>query len=552
MKMSLPEWKEYSDKFVQEIHGNVKLYRDLYYGRHGEVFERAENLIKNGELTDNIANGMSRNPKGNVRTPYIIANACKVICKVPATMVSRAVGKMSLSEDQEFKDPEAAAPIEGVDLNNPDTNVIYLSDILEDIERLSGFNRGAHFSNILQQQIDGGLIGVPVVDDNGVRIDFKKREVYYPHDDGLGCDLGFTRTLENMQEEMEDYFHVHRQRVEDNTLTTTEMLFRLVDTQLEEVPEDEAKALLEIDQLTNVYEDRNRPFIVYWANEATFDYPMGVSALYGQESKQDEINWTLTQAGIIFQRNGKPRFGVSKRVMNALRQAALERYDDETMIDHRDMELMEFDEDNPEAMKIYQIDISKIGDIQWVKDLMKMMFIETETSEKAVDFYLQDGGSAATSGIAKFYDLFTSIVKAERLVNEYVDFIQELVENAFWLMSKKPEYETIKVVRPNVNVKDMIPTALKERVETEALAKEKGLRSTERALKNINDRDSDTAIEQEMQAIEEGQQSVNSMSASPLSLNSMQSLLDNRSGGTGTGQQTPPKATEGGTGAPKE
>lgn len=536
MKMSLPEWKEYSDKLVQEIHGNVNLYRDLYYGRHGEIFERAQELIKNGELTDNIENGINRNPRGNIRTPYIIANACKVICKVPATMVSRAIGRMSLAEDQEFSDPEAAAPIEGINLDNPDTNVIYLSDILEDIERLSGFNRGAHFSNILQQQIDGGLVGVPIVDDNGVRIDFKKREVYYPHEDGLGCDLGFTRTLENMQGAMEDFYHVHRQRVEDNTLTTEEFLFRLVDTKLQEIEEGEAKAILEVDQMKNEFKDRNRPFIVYWANESTFDYPLGVSALFGQEGKQDEINWTLTQAGIVFQRNGKPRFGVSKKVMNALRQAALERYDDETLIDHRDMEIMEFDENNPEAMKIYQIDITKIGDIKWVKDLMKLMFIETETSEKAVDFYLQEGGSAAQSGIAKFYDLFTSIIKAERLVNEYVDFLQELTENCFWLMSKQTEYNTIQVVRPNINVKDMIPTALKERVETEAMAKEKGLRSTERALKNINDRDSDTAIEQEMTAIEEGQASVNSNSAAKLSLNSMQSLLDNR-GGTQTGQE---------------
>lgn len=544
MKMSLPEWNEFSDKLVQETHGNVKLYRNLYYGNHGEVFERAADLIKNGEITDNIENGTTKNARGNVRTPYIIANACKVICKVPATMVSRAVGKMSLTEDQTFKDPTAAAPIEGAE-----EGTIYLSDILEDIERLSGFNRGAHFSNILQHQIDGGLVGVPVVDDNGVRIDFKKREVYFPHEDGLGCDLGFTRTLENMNEEMEDFYHVHRQRVEDNTLTTKELLYRLVDTQLEEVEEAEAKLILEIDRMENKFDDRNRPFIVYWANEATFDYPLGMSALYGQEGKQDEINWTLTQAGIVFQRNGKPRFGVSKKVMNALRQAALERYDDETLIDHRDMEIMEFDENNPEAMKIYQIDITKIGDIKWVKDLMKLMFIETETSEKAVDFYLQEGGSAAQSGIAKFYDLFTSIIKAERLVGEYVDFLQELVENCFWLMSKEKEFDTIEVVRPTIQVKDMIPTALKERVETEALAKEKGLRSTERALKNINERDSQTAIEQEMELIEEGQASVNSNSASALSLNSMQSLLDNRAGGqTNNSAQT----AQEGTGATEE
>lgn len=548
MPYQLPEWKEFNDKIVAEVHGNVKLYRNLYYGNHGSIFERAKDLIKNGDLVDNIENGLTTNPKGNVRTPYLIANACKIICKVPAAMVSRAIGSMSLQEDQEFADPTAEKPIEGVDTTNPDNSVLYLSDILEDIERASGFKRGAHFSNVLQQQIDGGLVGIPIVDENGIRIEFKKREVYYPHDDGLGCDLGFTRTLENMDGEMEDFFHVHRQRVESGNLKTEEHLFRMTDGELDEVEDTEAAQILEIDKTENVFTDRTRPLVVYWANEATFDFPLGISALYGQETKQDEINWTLTRNSIIFNQNGKPRIGVSKKVMSALRQAAFERYQDETMIDHRDLEVLELDEQG-NALQIYQIDISKIGDIKFVKDLMKLMFIETETSEKAVDFYLDEGGSPAQSGVAKFYDLLTSIVKAERLIDEYVDFLQECIENAFWLMSKESEFGTIQIVRPNIQVKDMIPTAEKERIETQALATDKGLRSKERAVRNINDNDSDTAIEAELTAIEEDQQTINSNSASPLALNSITSMLDNRTGGAANNTAT--DGTGAGTGAPQ-
>jgi hypothetical protein len=560
VKIKLPEWNEFSDKVIKEQHGEVSFYRDLYFGNHGKLFPRAEELIKNGELVDNLYSGMTKNPHGNVRTPYLIANACKIVCKVPAAMVSRAVGKFKLNEDQEFPDPDYVPPAQETDeQGNPietedeEDGILYLSDILEDIERASGFNRGAHFSNILQHQIDGGLVGVPIVDDNGVRIDFKKREVYFPHEDNLGCDVGFTRTLEDMNGEMKDFFHVHRQRVEDNRLKTKEILYRMNDTVLDEVDEDEAVQILEVDKLENTYEDRNRPFIVYWANEATFDFPLGMSALYGQEGKQDEINWTLTQAGITFQRNGKPRLAVSPKVMNALRQAAFERYNDETMIDHRDLEVLEMDE-NGRALEVIQIDVTKIGDIKWVKDLMKMMFIETETSEKAVDFYLQEGGSAAQSGVAKFYDLLTSIIKAERLIGEYVDFLQELVENCFWLMSKQPEYSTIEIVRPSVQIMDMIPTAQKERIETEALAKEKGLRSTERAVSNINPNDSDTALEQELTAIEGDNETINSASASPLALNSVQSMLDNRVGNTNTaaGNQNATAGTQNASGAVEE
>jgi hypothetical protein len=105
------------------------------------------------------------------------------------------------------------------------------------------------------------LVGVPILDDNGIRIEFKKREVYYPHEDGLGCDLGFTRTLENMEGEMKDYFHVHRQRVEDGNLKTNEYLFEMTDGELEQVDDTEAAQILEVDKLEHVYTGRNRPII---------------------------------------------------------------------------------------------------------------------------------------------------------------------------------------------------------------------------------------------------------------------------------------------------
>lgn len=520
---NLPSWKKWDDSIIKDTHGDVRLYRDLYYGRHGNIFERAKELIQNGEIVDNLYSGITRNPRGNVKTPYIVANACKVICKVPATMVSRAIGSLSLNKDQEFQTLDPT-----IDPNGDGT--IYLSDVLEQIERASGFKRGAHFTNILQYQIDGGLVGVPILDDNGVRIEFKKREIYYPHEDGLGCDLAFKRKLENMDGDMEEFLHVHRQRVEDSVLTITEELFRMTNTELEIVEEEEAKAILEVDILEREFKNRTSPLVAYWANESTFDYPLGVSSLYGQESKQDEINWTLTQNSIVFNRNGKPRLAVSKEVFNALQQKALDRYNDENLIDHRDLELMTMDEQG-NSLQVIQIDITKLGGIEWVKDLLKMMFIETETSEKAVDYYLGDGGgSAAQSGVAKFYDLFTSIVKAERIVNEYVDFVQELVENCFWLMSQEDQYSTIEVVRPSVHVKDMIPTTTKEKIETEVAGKSGGVRSTEKAVRNINDRDSDDAIEEELTAIENDAATVNSNSASQLSLNSMTSLLDNRTG----------------------
>jgi hypothetical protein len=519
----MPKWKKWDDEVVKDTHGRISFYRDLYYGRHSQIFERAKKLIEDGEIVDNIYDGKL---KGNVRTPYLMANVSKLICEIPALLVSNSVGKLSLDTDQTFQ----AEGIGEIDPEESELEGIKLSKILEEIERASKF-KTQHYTNVLQHQMDGGIVGIPEKDDNGVRIVFKKRDVYFPHEDDLGCDLVFKRKLENEQEEMEEFLHVIRQRVEDGDLTVEHFLYRLTDSQLDEVEEEEAKALLELEQLTDTFEGRNRQLAVYWANDATFDYPLGQSALSGQGSKQDEINWTLTRNGITFERNGKPRLAVSKQVMNALMQKALDKYGDESLIDHRDLEIMTMDE-NGKALEVIQVDVTKIGDIAWVKDLMKMMFIETKTSEKAVDFYMEDSGTPAQSGVAKFYDLFISIVKAEKLRGEYVDFIQELVENCLWLMSLDEEYSTIEIVRPNVQIHDMIPQTEKERIETQVTAVEGQVRSKDKAVRNVNIHDSEEAIQDEIAKIEEGQGTPNSNSGNPaLQFNNMQNLLDNRQNG---------------------
>src|SRR5699024_5754201 len=109
-----------------------------------------------------------------------------------------------------------------------------------------------------------------------------------------------------------------------------------------------------------------------------------------------------------------PRIAVSQDIMAALEQKAEERYGESGRIDHRDLEITTFDE-HGKALEIIQIDVTKIGDIQWVKDLMKLMLMETKTSEKVVDFYMDNRSTGSQSGVAKFYDLFTSLVKAEQI-----------------------------------------------------------------------------------------------------------------------------------------
>lgn len=482
------EWKKFDSSVIEKTHGKIHFYRDLYEGNHSKLFSRAKELIEKGEIVDEIIYGTQKSQ--NVKTPYIIANISKLIPEIPAMLVSRSIGNIqtSISSDEYDAEEEERADDENYDM------LTTQQEVIRDIESNSHLEF-EHWGNIVQQQVDGGLVGVPWLDERGLRIEFKSRDVYYPHEDGLGVDLVFDREING-----EEYLHVYRERVEDGSLVTRHFLYEINDQrETKQLPDDEAKEILGMEELETIYENRERPFVVYWPNEKTFMNPLGVSCLKNQEGKQDEINWTLTRNAITFERNGKPRIAVTSEIMRALQDKALERYGDESRIDHRDLEITTFNE-NGKALEVIQIDVTKIGDIQWVKDIMKLMLMETKTSEKAVDFYLDNRGAGQQSGVAKFYDLLISIMKAEQLQSEYVYFLKQLIESALWLA--KEDDPNVVIEQPEIQLKAMIPISRKELIEENSLAYEKGTQSLEVTVRRNNPTASEEWIQEELVRIE--------------------------------------------------
>ncbi|RHW33529.1 hypothetical protein [Oceanobacillus profundus] len=497
----MPSWTKFDASVIEKTHGNIFYYRSLYEGKHSEIFPRAKELIAKGEIIDNIMYGTER--AKNVQTPYLVANICKLIPEIPAMLVSRSIGNIqsSLSPDDFQTENINQETDELVDEPRDEVSrIIHVQqEIINQIQKNSNL-AFEHWGNILQQQVDGGLVGVPWNDELGLRLEFKARDVYYPHDNGLGVDLAYEIEIDD-----EEYLHVYREEVKDGDLHTKHMLYILNEQRkTEEVPEDEAKKLLDMKELEKVYLGRGRPFVIYWPNEKTFMNPLGTSCLKGQDGKQDEINWTLTRNAITFERNGKPRIAVSKEVMQALMEKAHERYGDESKIDHRDLEVTTFD-DQGKALEVIQIDITKIGDIQWVKDLMKLMLMETKTSEKVVDFYMdKTTATGAQSGVAKFYDLFTSLIKAEQIQSEYIYFLQQLIESALWLANYNDD--AVVIEEPEIMLKSMIPISRKELIEENKMAFEGAndipTQSLETTLRRNNPNASEEWIREEIARIE--------------------------------------------------
>ncbi|WP_314347677.1 hypothetical protein [Mammaliicoccus vitulinus] len=506
----MAELKTFTQEEIVETHGDMFLYRDLYDGFHSKLFDRAKALIEQGEIIDRIEYGDVK--AQNVQTPYIVVNISKMIVDIPTLFITRSMGKLQtnypineIEDDEDFNTDEQH--IEGT---NDDTFNSELFDLqqetLDQIEVNSNFSKW-HGMNIKQWQIDGGIVAVPEFINGQVKLSFKERNVYYELEDGKTYQLRYI-----VERGDDKYVHVHEEVEGETELIGSHTVYSMDDNgDLIEVDDEEIIfdiTKLERDQLHYILKGRKRTLFVYLPYSPTFMNKYGRSVLIGQEGKQDEVNWTMTRSSQIFERNGKPRISVSKEVMERLMDVSMERYGVDNKFDHRDLEVTTIDEEG-RSLEIHQIDISKIGDISYVKDIIKMMLMETQTSEKAIDFFTSEG-SQAQSGTAKFYDLFLSIMKAEQMRDEYIKFIQQGVENCMWLLNQSnPD---VIIEKPIIVQKDMMPVTSKETSTLNNQSYAAGTQSLEQTVRNNNPDKSEEWIMEEVEKIEGERTSQDSMS----------------------------------------
>ncbi|WP_204207307.1 hypothetical protein [Mammaliicoccus sciuri] len=506
----MAELKSFTQEEITETHGDMFLYRDLYDGRHSKLFDRAKALIEQGEIIDRIEYGDVK--AQNVQTPYIVVNISKMIVDIPTLFITRSMGKLQtnypineIEDDDEFNTDDKH--IEGTQDDTFNSELFDLQqETLDQIETNSNFSKH-HGMNIKQWQIDGGIVAVPEVVNGQVKLSFKERNVYYELEDGKTYQLRYI-----VKHGDDKYVHVHEEVEGENELTGSHTVYHMDDNGDLQLVDDEEIIFditkLERDHRNYVLKGRKRTLFVYLPYSPTFMNRYGRSVLMGQEGKQDEVNWTMTRTAQVFERNGKPRISVSKEVMERLIQLSEKRYGVEDKFDHRDLEVTTIDEDG-QSLQIHQIDISKIGDITYVKDIIKMMLMETQTSEKAIDFFSSEGAQAQ-SGTAKFYDLFLSIMKAEQMRDEYIEFIQQGVENCMWLLNR--DNSDIIIEKPIIVQKDMMPVTSKETSTLNNQSYAAGTQSLEQTVRNNNPDKSEEWIMEEVEKIEAERTSQDSMS----------------------------------------
>lgn len=562
------DWQTFGKDVIVDIHGDMYYYRNLYEGNHHEIFPRAINLINRGEIVDVYADDKINSPK-NVRTPYIMLNVSKIIVDVPSMFVSRSIGQVKTNHtvnsigQEEMKGTEnntdnAQANENNFETNNTDdeTNVENStqnngeSDLFETTDT-NDFNAVAqdpqqatidqiiqnsklnHYMNITQLQVDGGIVAVPSMRNDQISIDIKERNVYYPHDDDMGVDLVY-ELPQTVEEEINkiSYVHVYTERQNGQSVTTYHRLYsRNKNNEMElviepAIIEDKLRLGERFNNgvLEKTFAGRQRLFVCYLPNNPTFMNELGNSTLKGLDGKQEEVNWTLTRTAQTFERNGKPRISIPKGTMNTLKQIASDAYGDENKINHELLEVTEIDEVTGKSMEIHQIDTTKIGDMTYVKEIVRAMLAETQTSENAVELVKRDTANSQ-SGTAKFYDLIVSIIKSERIRNEYVEFLKDIIESALWFANKKDS--SVIIERPNIMLKDMLPQP-KQELSTDNIAKYNAkVQSLEETVRANNPDKSEEWVQEEIQRIEDEKSSTDSLSLTNGAMN-LQQFMNNR------------------------
>lgn len=504
---------------IQKYHDDVDIYRNLYEGNHSQLFSRARHYIKTGEITDEIQHGAVTSK--HIKTPYIVANISKLIVDIPALFVSRSIGKLMTNYPINEEEAEEGfhTNTEHLEKSNLQAEMTEEShthvegepfdlqqDTLDQISDNSKLDQ-QHSMNIKQWQIDGGLVLVPEIINGQVKLSFKERNIYFELDDGKTHQLRYYRQIDE-----KEYLHVHEEIEQSDKLQVSHRVYDVTIDNKEDIEINEPELFEQISGVEYNNKDsefigRKRTFIEYLAYAPTFMNKYGTSALKGQEGKQDEVNWTITRNAQTFERNGKPRLSVTSEVWDRLEELSERRHGTPTMIDHRDLEITEMNEKG-EAIKIHQIDVDKIGDITYVKDIIKIMLMETQTSEKAIDFF-NETKSSTQSGIAKFYDLFLSVMKAEQLRNEYVNFIQRGIESCLWLLQRDNSH--IVIEKPIIQQIEMLPVTSKEVTEENNTSYAMGTQSLEQTIRNNNPDKSEEWITNELETIEAGKVSTDSM-----------------------------------------
>ncbi len=476
--------QSFPPKPFDQDYEHMMFFRDLYDGNHREIFPRANEIGKqtlrsqykmsryNYRYFKNLKAKLARQ---NSETHYVIINISSSIVELPADLINRSIGNISADTEQS---EELLAFVESVNNLSKTKNKLWPA--------------------VVQHQIDGGVAyRIRSDKDKGTWFEWKEADLFYEHEDGLGADFAWT------EEHGEDkYLRVERQRLTSQGLELTQLVFRMQGDTV-----DEQKDFAEYSQL---YDLNTEEYVLfpgirelmcgYVPNDETLTQPRGRSALRNIPEIQEEINWTVTRDSIVFEKHGKPKLAIPRKLWDSVASQNDKNYGSR-FVRGADLEVVSYDENNGAVPMYITWNSQTEQSFAHVSRLIDYMMSVSKTAATAIGLG-KVGGTMSAKAI--LYEWIQSVIKAEAIRDKFDHALKDAYRKCS-LLSNELYGTTYTVTSPVIEWMDMLPKADSENDEQEASKYEKGVQSLETTVRNLHPDWSEKAIEQEIQKIQDEQ-----------------------------------------------
>lgn len=461
----------------------MQYFRDLYEGNHENIFPRAQELAKEGQITkSDLKKSRRRYYKYNAEKlaqkhavhHYVIINFSSVIAELPADLINRSLGNISADTENDKE----------------------LLDFVEVITKNSKVNQKI-WSSVVQHQVDGCVAYRIRRDAKGTWFEWKPADLYFEHDDELGADIAWIETRNK-----DKYLRVERQRLIDNKLNIKQMVFAMngetVDDELDikeyanqfsiSIPDDQ-----EFDQI-------NELMCGLVPNDETLLNPRGRSALRNVDVIQEEINWTVTRDSIVFEKHGKPKLAIPRALWENVANKN-KAYYGERFVRNADLEVVSYDEKNGAVPLYITWDAKTEQSFNHVKNLIDHMLAISKTSAQAAGINTDAGGRSA---IAILYEWIQSVIKAEAIKDKFDEAIKDAIRKCT-ILENVLNGTSYVIGNPVIEWEDMLPKAESESADEEIKKYSDGVQSLETTVRNLHPTWSEKAILAEVEKIIEEQ-----------------------------------------------
>lgn len=476
--------QKFPPKPFDEDYEHIQFFRDLYEGNHKDIFPRAQELGKQTVRSQYKLKRYNHRYMSTLKKKlenqsseihYVMVNLASSVVELPADLINRSIG--NISGDTET-DEDLLAFVAAVTATSKAKSKLWPA--------------------IVQHQVDGGVAyRIRSNPSKGVWFEWKEADVYYEHEDELGADFAWVEEHAD-----EKYLRVERQRIEAEGLVLSQLVYSMngesVEQELDFTTFSQNQGL-ELNAIT-VLPGITELMCGYVPNDETLLRPRGRSALRNIVEIQEEINWTITRDSIVFEKHGKPKLAIPKRLWESVAQKNHASYGSH-FVRNADLEVVSYDENNGAVPMYITWDAQTEQSFKHVARLIEYMMSVSKTSATAIGLG-KAGGSMSAKAI--LYEWIQSVIKAEAIRAKFDAAMKDAYRKCI-LLSNTLNNTAFATGTPIIEWTDMLPKADAENDEQEAAKYEKGVQSLEATVRNLHPDWSEKAIEEEIQKIQDEQ-----------------------------------------------